>query len=122
MHRRQKPPPSPCPLLVFSRVSPPPPRDGKQKITADVFFPFVEPARPRIGRGIRFAVTACACARVIGVHESILLTREWIAQRGQASVEARNDDDDDDPSKMKEEEEGRRGASCSIVVLNVNRK
>lgn len=37
-------------------------------------------------------------------------------------MEARNDDDDDDPSKMKEEEEGHRGASCSIVVLNVNRK
>lgn len=116
MHRRQKPPPSPCPLLVFSRVSPPPPRDGKQKITADVFFPFVEPARPRIGRGIRFVVTACACARVIGVDESILLTREWIAQRGQASVEARNDDDDDDPSKMKEVEEGRRAARLSFLM------
>lgn len=38
--------------------------------------------------------------------------REWIAQRGQASVEARNDDD---PSKMKEEE-WRGGARLSFLM------
>lgn len=73
---------------------------------------FVEPARPRIGCGIRFAVTACALRVCQSSRESILLMREWIAQRGQASVEARNDDD---PSKMKEEE-WRGGARLSFLM------
>lgn len=94
MHRRQKPPP----LLVFS-----PPRDTlllRDRKSRRIFPWFVEPARPRIGCGIRFAVTACALRVCQSSRENIiLLIREWIAQRGQASVEARNDDD---PSKMKE--------------------
>lgn len=74
---------------------------------------FVEPARPRIGCGIRFAVTACALRVCQSSRENIiLLIREWIAQRGQASVEARNDDD---PSKMKEEE-WRGGARLSFLM------